>query len=105
MFALSTDAEAEFAALMDYMRDFRDCADLYSESQKLDVYADLQDHIDALAQQQVALSYSVRKVALRWNHAVAAEESSRASILYVLAYPAGKEPKEVAVPRKAKIGF
>src|SRR5690349_5446676 len=47
-FELPREAAAEFAALIDYYREYRDCHDLYSETDKLDIYDELQEHIDAL---------------------------------------------------------
>lgn len=102
---LPPPAEAEFAALVDYHRDFRDCADLYSETQKLEVYADLQAHIDALSALEVSLCYATRKVAISWNAEEPKKSSTPSSVLYVLAYPSGQVPKQVAVARKSRIGF
>ena len=47
-FELSREADESFAELVDYFRDYRDCADAYSESAKFDVYDELQSRIDAL---------------------------------------------------------
>ena len=105
MFALPSEADAKFAALVDYHRDFRDCADLYSETQKLEVYAELQAHIDALTALQVSLYYATRKVAVGWDAEKPKRSITPASVLYVLAYPSGQIPKQVTVARKSRIGF
>jgi len=47
-FEMNREADEEFAALVDYLRDYRDCADIYSEVGKFDIYDEMQEHIDAL---------------------------------------------------------
>lgn len=37
-FELTREADETFAALVDYFRDYRDCADVYSETQKFEIY-------------------------------------------------------------------
>ncbi|MGF6300150.1 helix-turn-helix domain-containing protein [Paraburkholderia sp. WC7.3d] len=61
-FELTREADEEFAALVNYMREYRDCSDLYSETQKFDVYDDMQRHIDALKTLGVSLCYAERKL-------------------------------------------
>jgi transcriptional regulator with XRE-family HTH domain len=51
---MNREADERFAALVDYMREYRDCADCYSEVQKFDIYADLQQYIDDLNTRGVA---------------------------------------------------
>jgi transcriptional regulator with XRE-family HTH domain len=102
-FELSREADEEFAALVDYMREYRDCSDAYTELQKFDVYDDLQRHIDALNTLAVSLRYAERKVRLRLNSDADAKPFDT-SVLYVVAFPAGKEPDEFATPRSIGVG-
>ena len=41
-FEMTREAQETFAVLVDYFRDYRDCADAYSETQKFEVYDDMQ---------------------------------------------------------------
>jgi hypothetical protein len=47
-FELSREAEETFAALVDYFGEYRDCADAYSHTQKLDVHDEMQSYINTL---------------------------------------------------------
>lgn len=61
---LTGEAAAEFAMIADYFRDFRDSAELYSEVDKLDIYAEIQQHLDALDRNGIGLCYAVRETKL-----------------------------------------
>jgi transcriptional regulator with XRE-family HTH domain len=103
-FEMSREADEEFAALIDYMREYRDCSDLYTEVQKFDVYDDLQRHIDDLHALSVSLRYAERKVRLRFNNDDADARPIDTNVLYVIAFPVGKEPDEFATPRSIGVG-
>lgn len=103
-FTMNREAEVEFAALVDYLRDYRDCADMYGESQKFEVYDAMQAHIDALNKLGVSLRYAVRKLVLKFGKD-AETKPMPTSALYIVTYPLGKEPKEFATPRSARIGL
>jgi Predicted transcription factor, homolog of eukaryotic MBF1 len=103
-FDMSRESDEEFAALIDYMREYRDCSEFYSEVQKFDIYDDLQRHIDELNTQGVSLRYAERKVRLKFNSDEADAKPFDTSVLYVVAFPAGKEPEEFATPRSVGIG-
>lgn len=92
---LDESAAYEFAALVDYVHEFRDCAELYGEVDKLGVHSELQNRIDNLAALDVSVCCAVRKVRLRMGSADA--EGYPTSILYTAAFPKGKEPKELIV--------
>lgn len=101
-FQLTREADETFAALVDYFRDYRDCADVYSETQKFDVYDEIQFYIDALVKLGVSLRYAERKVQVKWGG-----DSDRkpmlANVLYVVGFPLGKEPEQFATPRSAGV--
>lgn len=103
-FDLTADAASEFAALVDYCREYRECAELHTETDKLQVFSDLQAHIDALSASGVALCYGTRTVAMRLN---VASESIQGTFhtLYILAFPAERVPNRVAVSRQVRFGF
>jgi len=98
-FELPREAAIEFAALVDYFREYRDCADLYSETQKFDVYDDLQAHIDALKKRGVSLRYAERKLNVTFGIAQSDAKPVPVNALYVVAFPLGKEPEQFAVPK------
>lgn len=104
-FELSREAVEEFAALVDYFRDYRDCADAYSETQKLDIYDDLQAHIDALKGQGVSLRYAERKLQMKWGSDQPEAKPVPVTALYLMAFPLGKEPEQFVASKTAKIGF
>ena len=104
-FELSREAAEEFAALVDYFRDYRDCADVYSETQKFEVYDDLQAHIDALRTHGVSLRYAERKLRVKWGLSQAEAKPIQAIALYVMAFPLGKEPEQFTTLRTCRIGF
>lgn len=103
-FDMSRETDEEFAALIDYMREYRDCCEFYSEVQKFDIYDDLQRHIDELNTLGVSLRYAERKVRLKFNSDDADAKPFDTSVLYVVAFSVGNEPEEFATPRSVGIG-
>ena len=100
-FELPRVAAVEFAALIDYYRDYRDCHDAYSETQKLEVFDDLQQHINALRDLGVSLCHGQRQVSVKL--AVASAEPVMATVLYVVAFQLGHEPTQIVTPKAASI--
>lgn len=97
-FELTREAEESFAGLVDYFRDYRDCADAYTETQKFEVYDEMQSQIDALKTLGVSLRFAERKMQVKWG----AEEDSKpmpVNVLYVVGFPIGKEPEQFATPK------
>ena len=64
---LEREADEAFAGLVDYFREYRDCADLYTESTKFEVYDELQSRIDGLKALGVSLRYAERKMQVKWG--------------------------------------
>lgn len=100
-FELPREADERFAELIDYFREYRDCADVYSEREKFEVYDDLQRQIDALRALEVSLCCATRKVAIRTSSG----KPLPATLLYLVAFPLGKEPEKFATPRSAPLGI
>lgn len=101
-FDLPREADETFAALVDYFRDYRDCAHAYCETQKFEVYDEMQSQIDALKQLGVSLRYAERKVQLK----LGLDSDSKpmpGNLLYVVGFPLGKEPEEFATPKSAGV--
>ncbi|WP_241388425.1 helix-turn-helix domain-containing protein [Pseudomonas aeruginosa] len=102
-FELTREADEAFSALVDYLRDYRDCADAYSETQKFDVYDEMQSHIDALKALGVSLRYATRKIQVKWGSDAANAEPMPVTVLYVVGFPLGEEPEQFATPRSGGI--
>lgn len=100
-FDLPREADEQFAELIDYFREYRDCADMYSERDKFEVYDEFQRQIDALKTLGVSLCYATRKVAIGGS----SEKPLPATLLYLVAFPLGKEPEEFATPRSIPLGI
>jgi transcriptional regulator with XRE-family HTH domain len=101
-FELAREAEEVFARLVDYLREFRECEDLYSEVDKLGVYDEAQSYVDQLHDLGVSLRFAERHVALKVNPAPDAAPF-KTSILYLVAFRVGHEPSEFVTPRQVKL--
>lgn len=99
-FELPREAATEFASLVDYYREYRECHDLYSETDRLDVYDELQRHLDALRALDVSLTYAQRTVAVRLGWGL----PMSAACLYIVAFRLGHEPNQIVTPKEARIG-
>lgn len=99
-FELSREADERFAELIDYFRDYRDCADMYSQSAKFEVYDDLQKRIDVLRTLGVSLCYATRNVVVK---ASPSADPWSTTVIYVVAFPLGKEPTEFATPKSMQV--
>ncbi|MEE5091655.1 helix-turn-helix transcriptional regulator [Xanthomonas euvesicatoria] len=99
-FELPREADETFAALVDYFRDYRDCADDYAETQKFSVHDELQSLIDTLKTMGVSLRYAERKVQLKFGQD-AGNAPMPDNLLYLIAFPLGKEPEKFATPKSA----
>lgn len=104
-FEMKRDAQEVFASLVDYFRDYRDCASDYSESAKFAVYDEMQELIDELQQLEVAIQCATRKVHLK----VSGEPSEAAPLTvhmsYLIAFERGNAPSEFAVQKKLNFRF
>lgn len=101
-FELEREAAEAFAGLVDYFRDYRDCAELYSEQQKLEVHEDLQNKIDGLKSLGISLRSAERRVFLRGDKAE--KKPMEMIALYLVAFRLGQEPDQIATPRAIRLG-
>lgn len=101
-FELSREMEEAFAELVDYFRCYRDCADEYSQTQKLDMYDEMQSYIDTLKVLGVSLRYAERKMQVKWGLDTDSKPMS-VNVLYVVGFPLGKEPEQFATSRSAGV--
>lgn len=93
-------AEA-FAGLVDYLRDYRDCADLMSETQKLAIFDEVQGYMDALRKEGFSISYARRDTRLVGRDWVD-KSPWEVSLAYLVVFPKGSEPKIICPPRKVR---
>ncbi|MEK6787352.1 MAG: helix-turn-helix transcriptional regulator [Pseudomonadota bacterium] len=98
-FELGREADQAFAALVDYFRDYRDCAYCYSETQKFEVYDEIQNHIDTLKSLGVSLRYAERKIQMKWGTDATCINPMPANMLYLVGFPLGQELDQFAVPK------
>ncbi|WP_042886858.1 helix-turn-helix domain-containing protein [Cupriavidus necator] len=101
-FEMSREVDERFAALMEYFRNYRDCADAYTETQKLEVYDEMQANIDVLKTLGISLRYAERAVLVKWGSDPDSTPMP-VNVLYVIGFPLGKEPELFATPESAGI--
>lgn len=94
--------QQEFAILLDYLRDYRDAADEYSEVQKLDVHADLQKHLDAITSAGFVVLAARRDTQLVARDCADAKPVT-ARLLYLTTAPKDQSPRKLAVPRTVRL--
>lgn len=102
-FELERDAAEVFATMVDAFREYRDCAELCTQVQKLDVYDEFQRYIDELKEKGVSLRYAERQLQIGAKTPDAVP--LRITALYVVAFRLGNEPSQIATPRSARIGW
>ena len=94
-------AEA-FAGLVDYLRDYSDCADCMSETEKLKVFAEVREYLDTLRAAGFSVTYARRNTKLvsqNW----ADKTPWPVTIVYLVVHPTGHEPKMIVVSRKVSL--
>lgn len=95
---VSKPAEELFAQLSDYCREYGDCAELYSASDKLAVYEELGEYLSGLAAEGVCLVAASRALTFRAQDSTSGH---RMDILYVVAFPKDGAP-EASVSRRQR---
>ena len=93
---LTKAAEALFARLTDYCREYQDCSELYSAHDKLAVHEELNEMVQGLAENGFSLVGASRVAVLKTQESA----GFKAGILYVVAFPKGQEAENLAVPRE-----
>lgn len=102
-FDLSREAAEAFAGLVDVFREYRECSELYSEVQKLEVHDDFQGRIDELKALGVCLCHGERKMQAKLGIADPASRPVPLTALYLIAFPLGKAPDKIVTPKAAQI--
>ena len=99
---LEGDAAEAFAGLVDYLRDYRDCSDVMSETDKLGAGREAQSYFDRLSAVGFSVVHARRKTALvgkTWPD----KTPLKMTIAYLVVYPKGKEPTAIAVRRQIEL--
>ena len=92
-----------FAELTDYLRDYRDCAELYSSTGRLEVFEELQAMIERLNEQSVTLRYATCPVIQNTTSNSQGGSLPVGDVLYLVGFIEGEAPEELALPRKMGI--
>jgi transcriptional regulator with XRE-family HTH domain len=100
-FDLGPEASEVFAEMVDYLRDYRDCADLYSEVDKLDAHREFESFLSQLQALGVSMRYSIRNVKMKFGGA--GSEPISTKVLYLVGFALGSEPETFSTPKAWKI--
>lgn len=95
------EAEQVLAALTDYFREYRESYELYAESDKFDVYDEMQTKIDSLKSLGMSLRYARRSMTVKFS--MEGTKPVPAEVAYIVGFPLGKEPETFATPKEAGI--
>ncbi|SEQ17352.1 Helix-turn-helix [Pseudomonas sp. NFACC02] len=104
-FEIKREAHEVFAALIDYFREYRDCASEYPETSKFSVYDEMQELIDELLTQQVSIHCATREVHLKVSDSQPDAKPMTVQMTYLIAFEQGKAPDEFAVQKKPDFRF
>jgi transcriptional regulator with XRE-family HTH domain len=100
---LPSEAEAVWAEMQDYFRDYGDAYDCYSAVQKLEVNKDFQRMIDDLKTHVLAIGGGVRRGQVTFPLASTSGTPLPMSAGYLVIGPEKGFPKSVRVPRKSEV--
>jgi hypothetical protein len=96
---LSPTAERAFAELQELFRDYGECEELYTSTQKLDVNSDFQSLYTTILREGFELGFAGRSVILRWeNHETAAKVPLK--LMYLVIAARTRLPLKLRVLRK-----
>ena len=102
-FEPSKDQALAFAELTDYLREYRDCAELYSSTGRLEVFEELQAMIERLNEQGITLRYASCPVIQNTTSDSQVGAIPIGDVLYLIGFKVGEAPEELALPRKMGI--
>jgi transcriptional regulator with XRE-family HTH domain len=101
---LADDVQATFAALTDCLRDYRDIASETSEVAKLEIFRQIQAHIDELESMEVSVCYAIRETSIvgkGWPD----KRPMEVRLIYLSASTKGKMPAKIAVPKRIEFAY
>lgn len=92
-----------FAELADYLREYGDCAELYSSTSHLDVFDELQALIARLSEQGVTLRYASRQLVSKDESDPEHQSRPVGYVFYLMGYKEGEAPEEIALPKRMSL--
>jgi hypothetical protein len=95
------EVETAFASLVDYLRDYGDCADLYSEVQRVDVFRDLDKLLAQLAARRFTVAVGHQEAVLATPSASSPSVPWR--VVYFACHPVGRPMTTMFVPRRVSL--
>lgn len=104
-FEIKREAHEVFAALIDYFREYRDCASDYPETSKFSVYDEMQELINELLTQQVSIQCATREVNLKVSDSQPDAKPMTVQMTYLIAFEHGNAPDEFTVQKKLDFRF
>lgn len=99
-----SDVAERIAEIFDFLGDYREIADQYSFTQKLQVHATLDGHIGRLRDAGFSICYALRKTSIMGKDWVD-KTPMPVGVAYAFAVKRGDEPKLVAVPKALDLAF
>lgn len=100
---LSPAGDKAFSELQDYLKEYGDCYDLYSATDKLNVNQDVQGIIDRLLEVGYTLGTNIRQV--RWGANLDGAKPCIVTILTVIIGSASAFPQMIRIPKSGKTKF
>lgn len=100
--SIKSPAEVDLAMLMDYLREYGESAELYSETDKLAIYSDFQELIDRLKTNNISICCALRKGNFS-NKSMGNVKPLPIAILYITAFAKGEEPETFLVEKSFSI--
>lgn len=97
------DQAETFAELVDYLREYRDCAELYSSTSRLAVFDELQALLDRLGDQGVTFRYALRKLVSKDESDPKHQPRPVGYVFYLMGYKDGEAPEEIALPKRMSL--
>jgi transcriptional regulator with XRE-family HTH domain len=94
-------AEADLATLMDFLSDYGESHDLYSETDRLIIYADFQELLDNLKANSISICCALRKS----QFSSESVKNLPISVLYLTAFTKGAEPETFIVEKKLLMNY
>jgi transcriptional regulator with XRE-family HTH domain len=99
---LPLEAAQTFASLTDFCRDYADCDELYSATDKLAVYKDLEQMVTDMSGLGFVLATAIRQTQLLTK---GSSEGVPVSVVYIVVFPRGEEPEQLVVTKKLQFGW
>ena len=97
-FELPFEVEHAYAEFLDFFRDFRDCAEFYSQVEKLSVYKSFDGFLNVIDSKGFCIKYAKREVILKANQSD--QKDLPLDIIYLSIFPKKQAPDQFSVTRK-----